>query len=151
MTTESSLSTPECISRKTPAIAVIGVGGAGCNAVVHMAARAWPGVTFAVVHTQADVLARARGVRGVQIGARLTRGLSTGGDPAQGAAAAEQDEARLRELCQGADIVLLVVGLGGGTGSGAGPVVARLTRASGALVLVLATLPFEFEGTRRQE
>jgi cell division protein FtsZ len=84
------------------------------------------------------------------LGAKLTRGLGTGGDPEMGRAAAEEDVEKIRALCAGADVVCVVAGLGGGTGTGAGPVVARLAKESGALVLGIVTLPFEFEGTRRQ-
>jgi cell division protein FtsZ len=86
----------------------------------------------------------------VQIGARITRGFSAGGDADLGRAAAEQDADQLRDLFQGVELVFVVAGLGGGTGTGAAPVVARLAKEAGALVLALVTLPFEFEGTRRQ-
>jgi cell division protein FtsZ len=84
------------------------------------------------------------------MGEKLTRGLGTGGDPEMGRAAAAEDVEKLRQICAGADIVCVVAGLGGGTGTGAGPVVARLAREGGALVLGIVTLPFEFEGSRRQ-
>ena len=131
-------------------ITVIGVGGAGANAVAHMAGGGFTGVSFAVVHTDERALQRCPLNCRVQIGARMTRGFSAGGDPDLGRAAAEQDAERLRDLFQGARLVFVVAGLGGGTGSGAAPVVARLARESGALVLALVTLPFECEGNRRQ-
>lgn len=132
------------------ALSVIGVGGAGVNAVSQMARQELHGVSFAAVHTNEDVLQRAPLSRRVQIGARLTRGFSAGGDPDLGRAAAEQDAEPLRDLFQGVELAFVVAGLGGGTGTGAAPVVARLARESGALVLALVTLPFEFEGARRQ-
>src|SRR5207302_2921823 len=84
------------------------------------------------------------------LGAKSTRGLGAGGDPQLGQAAAEEDADEIRSLCQGADMVLVVAGLGGGTGTGAGPVVARLAKETGALVLGIVILPFECEGLRRQ-
>jgi cell division protein FtsZ len=132
------------------AITVIGVGGAGANAAACMTGGDFASVSFAAVNTNEDVLERCPVPRRVQIGARITRGFSAGGDPDVGRAAAEQDADKLRDLFQGAELVFVVAGLGGGTGTGAAPVVARLAKESGALVLALVTLPFEFEGSRRQ-
>lgn len=129
---------------------VVGVGGAGSNAVAHMANRDLPGVSFAVVNTDARALAKCSVNQRVQIGASLTRGFSAGGDPELGRQAAEADAEKLKTLCQGAEIVFVVVGLGGGTGTGVAPVLARLAREAGALVLALVTEPFDCEGTRRQ-
>jgi cell division protein FtsZ len=131
-------------------VKVIGVGGAGGNAVEYMARQDFAGVGFTAVNTDAQALAQLTVPDQMTLGAKLTRGLGTGGDPEMGRAAAEEDVERLRVLCAGADIVCVVAGLGGGTGTGAGPVVARLARESGALVLGIVTLPFEFEGSRRQ-
>jgi cell division protein FtsZ len=132
-------------------VTVIGVGGAGVNAVTHMAGRGIAGITFAVAHTDQRALARCPVGRKVQIGAKLTRGLSTGGNPELGRAAAEEDAHALRELCQDADMVFVVTGLGGGTATGASLIVAQIAKESGALVLALVTLPFDFEGLRRQQ
>jgi cell division protein FtsZ len=131
-------------------VKVIGVGGAGGNAVEYMARQDFAGVGFTAVNTDAQALAQLNVPDQMTLGAKLTRGLGTGGDPEMGRAAAEEDVERLRVLCAGADIVCVVAGLGGGTGTGAGPVVARLARESGALVLGIVTMPFEFEGSRRQ-
>ncbi len=131
-------------------VKVMGVGGAGGNAVDYMARQEFAGVGFTAINTDAQALAQLRVPDRMTLGAKLTRGLGTGGDPEMGRAAAEEDVEKLRELCAGADIVCVVAGLGGGTGTGAGPVVARLARESGALVLGIVTLPFEFEGSRRQ-
>src|SRR5262249_9806703 len=98
----------------------------------------------------AQALASATVTERVQLGAKLTRGLGAGGDPEVGRQAAEADVARLRALCEGVDMVFIATGLGGGTGTGASPVVARVAKEAGALVLGIATLPFEFEGGRRQ-
>src|SRR5882724_10014139 len=128
---------------------VFGVGGAGGNAVDYMARQDFDGVSFMAVNTDAQALAQLAVPERLTLGAKLTRGLGTGGDPELGRAAAEEDAAQLRALCAGADVVCVVAGLGGGTGTGAGPVVARLAKECGALVLGIVTLPFEFEGGRR--
>jgi cell division protein FtsZ len=130
-------------------VKVIGVGGGGGNAVEYMARQDFAGVAFTAVNTDAQALAQLTVPDRITLGAKLTRGLGTGGDPDRGRAAAEEDMEKLRALCVGADIVCVVAGLGGGTGTGAGPVVAKLARESGALVLGIVTLPFEFEGSRR--
>src|SRR6266404_703764 len=131
---------------------VFGVGGAGGNAVDYMARQDFTGVNFMAVNTDAQALSQLKltAAERMTLGAKLTRGLGTGRDPAMGRAAAEEDVEKLRALCSGADIVCVVAGLGGGTGTGAGPVLARLAKESGALVLGIVTLPFEFEGSRRQ-
>ena len=131
-------------------VKVIGVGGAGGNAVEYMARQEFAGVGFTAVNTDAQALAQLTLTDKITLGAKLTRGLGTGGDPEMGRAAADEDVEKLKALCAGADIVCVVAGLGGGTGTGAGPVVAKLARENGALVMGIATLPFEFEGSRRQ-
>ncbi len=129
---------------------VFGIGGGGGNAVDYMARQDFGGVKFTAINTDAQALLHLGAAAQFTLGAKLTRGLGTGGDPDMGRAAAEEDLEKLRELCAGADIVCVVAGLGGGTGTGAGPVVARLAKESGALVLGIVTLPFDFEGSRRQ-
>ena len=131
---------------------VFGVGGAGGNAVDYMSRQDFAGVSFMAINTDSQALSqlKLRETERMTLGAKLTRGLGTGGDPEMGRAAAEEDVEKLRELCKEADIVCVVAGLGGGTGTGAGPVLARLAKESGALVLGIVTLPFEFEGGRRQ-
>jgi cell division protein FtsZ len=131
-------------------VKVIGVGGAGGNAVEYMAKQDFAGVGFSAANTDAQALAQLSVPNRLTLGEKLTHGLGTGGDPERGRAAAEEDVDKLRLLAQGADIVCIVAGLGGGTGTGAGPVVARLARENGALVLGIVTLPFDFEGSRRQ-
>ena len=132
-----------------PSLKVVGVGGAGLVAIAHMAATDLGALPFAAVHTNARALAGAPGSEKIVLGSNLIHGLGTGGDPALGKAAAEEEILKLRELSNGADLVFVVAGLGGGTGGGAGPVIARTARESGALVLALVTSPFEFEGARR--
>ncbi len=131
-------------------VKVIGVGGAGGNAVEYMAKQDFAGVGFSAINTDAQALAQLTVANRLTLGEKLTRGLGTGGDPEMGRAAAEEDVDKIRLLAQGADIVCIVAGLGGGTGTGAGPVVARLARENRALVLGIVTLPFDFEGSRRQ-
>ncbi|MBI5774320.1 MAG: cell division protein FtsZ [Verrucomicrobia bacterium] len=139
---------------KSPArftIKVIGVGGAGGNAVEHMASAGLEGLAFAAINTDAQALSQLTVGKKMQLGEKTTRGLGAGGDPDVGRAAAEADAAALKKLCAGADIIFIVTGLGGGTGTGASPVLARTAKETGALVLGLATLPFEFEGARRHQ
>src|SRR5437763_8034376 len=129
---------------------VFGVGGAGCNAVEQIAQREFVGVEFVAVNTDVQALLDLSVGRVVPLGATLTRGLGAGGDPEVGRAAAEEDAEQLCQLCADAKVVVIVTGLGGGTGTGASPVLARLAKEAGALVLAIATLPFECEGARRQ-
>lgn len=128
---------------------VLGIGGAG----IHMADQLWQrGLSeagFAVLNTDAEALQRSQIPQRIQLGARKTRGLGAGGDPDLGREAAEEAIDGLTELCSGARLVFLMCGLGGGTGTGAAPVVARAARNAGALVLAVATLPFDCEGARR--
>jgi cell division protein FtsZ len=133
-----------------PRITVIGVGNAGGNAVERMARNGLGSVRLIAVSTHAQVLARAAVPEKLVLASRLRHGLGTGGDPEQGRAAAEADREVLQGLCEGADIVFVVAGLGGGTGSGAAPVIAQLAKETGALVLGVVMLPFDWEGTRRR-
>jgi cell division protein FtsZ len=135
--------------KKSFAITVLGVGGAGCNAVSHLARESFAGVSFAVMNTDAPALASSAVPTKLNLGAKTMRGLGAGGDPERGRSAAEEDAAAIRALCEGADVVFVVAGLGGGTGTGAGPVVARIAKETGALVLSIVMLPFDCEGSRR--
>jgi cell division protein FtsZ len=135
--------------KKSFNITVLGVGGAGCNAVNHLARESFPGVSFVVMNTDAPALAQSPVATKLNLGAKSTRGLGAGGDPERGRAAAVEDEAQVRTLCAGADVVFVVAGLGGGTGTGASPVVARIAKETGALVLSIVMLPFDCEGSRR--
>jgi cell division protein FtsZ len=131
-------------------IKVFGVGGAGGNAVEQMALSGFTDASFVVLNTDAQALASCTVPERIQLGAKLTRGLGAGGDPEVGRSAADADLPRLRALCEGVDMVFIATGLGGGTGTGASPVLARVAKEAGALVLGIATLPFDFEGERRQ-
>jgi cell division protein FtsZ len=136
--------------KKKISIKVCGVGGAGCNAAGFIAQTKFDGVDFLLLNTDAQALAASPFPNKWVLGQKRTRGLGTGGDPEQGRAAAEDDAAQLASFCAGADILFILAGLGGGTGTGAAPVLARVARQSGALVLAMATLPFDFEGGRRR-
>jgi cell division protein FtsZ len=140
---------PSALKKKI-SIKVCGVGGAGCGAAAFIAQSKLDSVDFLLLNTDAQALAASPLPNQWVLGRERTRGLGTGGDPEQGRAAAEDDAAQLASFCAGADLIFILAGLGGGTGTGAAPVLARVARQSGALVLALATLPFDFEGGRRQ-
>jgi len=132
-------------------IKVIGVGGAGTNAVNRMIAEGLRGVEFIAVNTDAQALLMSEAPQRVRIGDKLTRGLGAGGRPEIGQRAAEESAEQLRELVVGADMVFITCGMGGGTGTGAAPVIAGLAKGNGALTIGVVTRPFSFEGSRRQK
>jgi cell division protein FtsZ len=132
-------------------IKVIGVGGAGGNAVNRMVASELKGVEFIAANTDAQALQRSMAPRKIQIGSRLTKGLGAGGVPEIGRRAAEEDAELIREALAGADMVFVTAGMGGGTGTGAAPLVAEIARDMGALTVAIVTKPFDFEGKRRRE
>jgi len=145
---------PEMEKQSAPGtlvLQVIGVGGAGCNAVSQLCHDEFEKVRFAVCNTDAAALARSVVETKLVLGAKSTRGLGAGGDPERGRAAALEEAERLRALCAGVGVVFLVAGLGGGTGTGAAPVLARMAKEAGALVLGIVILPFECEGSRRNK
>lgn len=129
---------------------IVGVGGAGLHALEHLARTGFDQAPLAAVHTDARLLGGSSLETNVLLGSQLTRGLKAG-DPDVGRAIAEGETERLGELCADVDLLLLVTGLGGNTGSGVAPVLARVAREAGVLVLAVATLPFELEGRRRAE
>jgi len=129
---------------------VIGVGGAGGNAVNRMISAGLQGVEFLAVNTDAQVLELSRAHKKIQIGLRLTKGLGSGGNPEVGRKAIEEDADVVAEAIEGADMVFVTAGMGGGTGTGASPVIARIARESGALTVGIVTRPFSFEGKRRE-
>lgn len=129
---------------------VVGVGGAGGNAVNRMISAGLDGVEFIAVNTDVQVLELSKAQKRLQIGGRLTKGLGSGGDPDVGRRAMEEDADLVAETLAGADMVFVTAGMGGGTGTGAGPLVARLARERGALTVGIVTRPFSFEGKRRQ-
>ncbi|HEY0548149.1 MAG TPA: cell division protein FtsZ, partial [Verrucomicrobiae bacterium] len=131
-------------------IKVFGVGGAGGNAVNHIARAPFDGVEFIALNTDAAALRQLEVGNKIVLGEKLTRGMGAGGDPERGRAAAEEDAAKIKSLCEGVDVIFIAAGMGGGTGTGASPVIARLAKECGALVLGMLVLPFEWEGGRRQ-
>jgi cell division protein FtsZ len=154
MASSSALATRPRHNTDPPAsIAVVGIGGGGCNAVMQMATtKTVPGVEYICVNTDVKSLQLVEGVaKSIRIGERLTKGMGAGGIPEVGARAAGNGKTALRQAIRQADLVFLAVGMGGGTGTGAAPVVADIAKLSGALVIGVVTTPFAFEGTRRQE
>ena len=130
-------------------IKVIGVGGAGGNAINTMINNNMKGVQFISVNTDVKDLRKCNASEKIQIGATLTRGLGAGANPQMGQRSAHEDREKLQETVSGADMVFITAGLGGGTGTGASPVVAELARTSGALTVAIVTRPFIFEGAIR--
>ena len=130
-------------------IEVIGVGGGGSNAVNRMIDSDLEGVSFRVLNTDAQALLQSSADRRVQLGQNLTRGLGAGGNPSIGQKAAEESKDELQQTLEGSDLVFIAAGLGGGTGTGAAPVVAEVAKQSGALTVGIVTKPFSFEGKRR--
>jgi len=132
-------------------IKVVGVGGGGGNAVNTMIAAGLPGVDFIAANTDAQALRANLASVKLQLGEKLTRGLGAGGKPMVGRQAAEEDVDRIREHLEGADMVFVTAGMGGGTGTGAAPVIARIAKESGALTVGVVTKPFTFEGRQRSK
>ena len=130
-------------------IEVIGVGGGGSNAVNRMIDSDLEGVSFRVLNTDAQALLQSAADRRVQLGQNLTRGLGAGGNPSIGQKAAEESKDELQQTLDGSDLVFIAAGMGGGTGTGAAPVVAEVAKQSGALTVGIVTKPFSFEGKRR--
>jgi cell division protein FtsZ len=137
------------VDEKRAIIKVVGVGGAGCNAVKRMVEAGLDGVELIAANSDAQVLRLSQAHVCIQLGETLTRGLGVGGDAEKGKRAALESEDQLREVLRGSDMVFVTTGMGGGTGTGGGPVVARLAKEMGALTVGIATKPFEFEGLRR--
>ena len=132
-----------------PVLKVVGVGGGGGNAVNRMIENDVKGVDFVVINTDAQVLRLAKADVRLQIGKQLTKGLGAGADPEIGRQAAEESEEDIREILRGSDMVFITAGMGGGTGTGAGPVVARIAKELGCLTVGIVTKPFTFEGRKR--
>ncbi|ABK43268.1 cell division protein FtsZ [Magnetococcus marinus MC-1] len=130
-------------------IKVIGVGGGGGNAVNNMIQSHLEGVEFIVANTDAQALTKSLAPTRIQIGEDITRGLGAGAKPEVGKNAAMETEARLRQAIEGADMVFITAGMGGGTGTGAAPIIARISKELGILTVAVVTKPFHFEGKRR--
>ncbi len=132
-------------------IKVIGVGGGGGNAISSMIDEGGiPGVEFVAVNTDAQALLNNKATYKIQIGDNLTRGLGSGGDPEVGRQAAEESREKLKEELDGADMVFITAGEGGGTGTGAAPIIAEVAKENGALTVAVVTKPFDFEGSKRR-
>jgi cell division protein FtsZ len=141
---------PSETSHRNHTIKVLGVGGAGGNAVSHLSGHSMVDVELAALNTDLAALAQCRASTKLVLGSKSSRGLGAGGDPERGRQAAEEDLEAIRKLCANTDVLFVVAGLGGGTGTGAGPVVARIAKECGALVFSIVMLPFDCEGARRQ-
>jgi cell division protein FtsZ len=131
-------------------IKVIGVGGCGGNAVEHMIGKGLPGVEFIAANTDAQALKRSTAPVQLQLGSSLTRGLGAGARPEIGRDAAMEDKDRIAEMIEGADMLFITAGMGGGTGTGAAPVVAQVAKDRGILTVAVVTRPFRFEGKRQK-
>jgi cell division protein FtsZ len=148
---------PQILAGDTPELAkgfteikVVGIGGGGTNTVDRMIESGVQGIDFIAINTDAQALERTVARKRIQIGDRATRGLGTGGDMRLGEKAADAARDLLFEALDGADMVFITAGLGGGTGSGAAPIVAQVAQQTGALTVGIVTLPFSFEGQRRR-
>jgi cell division protein FtsZ len=134
---------------QTAVIKVLGIGGGGGNAVAHMVHAGINGVDFICANTDAQALKGARVKTGLQIGCNITKGLGAGANPEVGRQAAMEDRDRIQEVIEGADMLFITAGLGGGTGTGAAPVVAQLAKEMGILTVAVVTKPFAMEGPKR--
>src|SRR5689334_6664061 len=132
-------------------IKVVGVGGGGSNAVARMIDEGLEGVEFHIMNTDLQALAGSPVPNKLQLGAKVTNGLGAGSDPSIGRKAALEDTDKIVEILEGTDMVFVTAGLGGGTGTGAAPVVASLAKELGALTVAVVTKPFSFEGKRRMK
>src|SRR6266404_6953521 len=132
-------------------IKVIGVGGSGKNALNHMVNTKVRGVDFIAVNTDSQDLHHSQAKKKIHIGKNLTRGLGTGMNPELGKRAVEETKEEVQEAIKGADMVFITCGLGGGTGTGAAPIVARVSKEMGALTVGVVTKPFFFEGQQRMK
>lgn len=139
------------MSNASAIIKVIGVGGGGSNAVNRMIEAGIQGVEFIAMNTDSQVLDKSLAQRKIQLGVNLTRGLGAGGNPEVGKSSAEESKNEIRNAIENADLVFVTAGMGGGTGTGAAPVIADLVREMGALAVAVVTRPFAFEGPRRRK
>ncbi|MDP2960383.1 MAG: cell division protein FtsZ, partial [candidate division Zixibacteria bacterium] len=127
---------------------VVGVGGAGGNAINRMIDATLSGVEFISINTDAQALDNSRASQKIQIGAKLTKGLGAGSIPEVGRRAIEEDRELVAEALNGADMVFITAGMGGGTGTGAAPIVAEIAKELGVLTIAVVTKPFDFEGKK---
>lgn len=146
---ESNQSQFPIVPSSVAQIKVIGVGGGGCNAVNRMIDSGVSSIDFWAINTDAQALTNAKAIKRLQIGQKITRGLGAGGNPAIGQKAAEESRDEIAQALEGADLVFITAGMGGGTGTGAAPVVAEIAKDLGCLTVAVVTRPFKFEGRRR--
>ena len=151
MSTNPSYSSRTPISSPQPKIVVMGLGGGGCNAINRMIESGMQGVTFVACNTDSQVLRTNLAPNKIQLGPKATRGLGAGGIPEIGEAAAEESYRDLAAIIDGAEMVFLTAGMGGGTGTGAIPVAAKVAKAVGAVTIAIVTKPFSFELGKRQK
>lgn len=149
-TTGSRWSSFDSFAQAFARIKVIGVGGAGGNAINRMVRSGVEGIEFVAVNTDAQALMTSEATIAVRIGDKLTKGLGAGGRPEVGERAAEESTENLAEVMRDCDMIFIAAGMGGGTGTGASPTIARLAKAAGALTVAVVTKPFDFEGGRRR-
>ncbi len=150
MITKAQNEAAAATASQTPAVKIIGVGGAGISLMELMLKNGLPGADFAAVDTDARALAASGASKKIHLETPLLRGLGTGGDPERGRALAEEQFPKLQALFDGTDMAFVLAGLGGGAGTGIGPVAARAAKEAGALVLGFVAMPFDCEGHRRQ-
>jgi len=141
--------TLDSTENKGAVIKVIGVGGAGGNAVNRMVEAGIKGVQFITANTDVQALESSNAETKIQLGPKLTRGLGAGSNPEVGQKAAQESEEAIKEALEGADMIFVTAGMGGGTGTGAAPIVANIAKESGALTVGVVTRPFAFEGSKR--
>ena len=146
---QSSPTTQGIVPSQSARIEVIGVGGGGSNAVNRMIVSDLQGLGYRVLNTDAQALIQSSAQQRMQLGQKLTRGLGAGGNPVIGQKAAEESRAELQQSLQGADLVFIAAGMGGGTGTGAAPIIAEVAKEVGALTVAIVTKPFGFEGRKR--
>ena len=132
-------------------VKIIGIGGGGCNAIDNMIEAKLKGVDFIAANTDAQALSASRAPVKIQLGAKLTKGLGAGANPKVGEEAALEDVDSIKSALMGADMVFVTAGMGGGTGTGGAPIIAKIAKEIGALTVAIVTKPFEFEGRRRME
>ncbi|MBC8449447.1 MAG: cell division protein FtsZ [Chloroflexi bacterium] len=132
-------------------IKVLGVGGGGCNAINRMIEEGIQGVEFVAINTDAQALMLCQAPQRIRIGDKLTKGLGSGGNPEVGTKAANESAEEISATLEGADMVFITAGIGGGTGTGACPVIAKLSKEAGALTIGVVTKPFTFEGSQRRQ
>ena len=132
-------------------VTVVGAGGAGGNAVARMARSGIRGVELLALNTDVQALSQVKSVRTFAIGPETTGGMGSGGRPETGRKAMKESQEQVTQLLEGSDMVFIASGMGGGTGTGAAPIIADIARRQGALTVGVVTLPFSFEGSRRRE